>query len=112
MFTRAIVAAVSVTVRQRVQHQFNPVRHTKLIVDAQQGLLDRVFPVTWTRFVFNAANGAYVQSPIAFAYSTDGGATGIVLYGQGSRPTVGPTARCMYFGTVPRAWRHLTASGW
>jgi len=35
---------------------------------------DRVY-VTWTRFVFNAHTGAYVQSPIAFAYSRDGGAT-------------------------------------
>src|SRR5258708_30783747 len=35
---------------------------------------DRVY-VTWTRFIFNAHTGAYVQSPIAFAYSTNGGAT-------------------------------------
>ncbi|MGE5373697.1 MAG: sialidase family protein [Bacteroidota bacterium] len=62
---------------------------------------DRVY-VSWTRFLFNANNGAYTQSPIFFAYSTDGGATfskpqnisGKVLYDQGSRPIVG------YDGTV------------
>ncbi len=62
---------------------------------------DRVY-VSWTRFLFNANNGGYTQSPIFFAYSTDGGATfstpqnisGKVLYDQGSRPIVG------YDGTV------------
>jgi hypothetical protein len=57
---------------------------------------DRVY-VTWTRYLFSAQTGAYVQSPIAFVYSTDGGATfsspklisGNVLYGQGSHPVVG-----------------------
>ena len=33
---------------------------------------DRVY-VSWTRYIFNAHNGSYVQSPISFAYSTDGG---------------------------------------
>jgi hypothetical protein len=62
---------------------------------------DRVY-VSWTRFVFNAHNGNYVQSPIFFASSSDGGTTftapknisGNVLYDQGSRPIVG------YDGTV------------
>src|SRR6266540_6837 len=62
---------------------------------------DRIY-VSWTRFLFNANNGSYVQSPIFFAYSTDGGQTfskpqnisGKVLYDQGSRPIVG------YDGTV------------
>jgi len=62
---------------------------------------DRVY-LSWTRYLFNASNGNYVQSPIFFAYSTDGGATfstpqnisGKVLYDQGSRPIVG------YDGTV------------
>jgi hypothetical protein len=62
---------------------------------------DRVY-VSWTRYIFNANNGSYVQSPIAFVYSTDGGQTfsapqnisGNVLYDQGSRPVVG------YDGTV------------
>ena len=62
---------------------------------------DRVY-VSWTRFLFNPHNGRYVQSPIFFAYSTDGGQTfsaptnisGNVLYDQGSRPIVG------YDGTV------------
>ena len=62
---------------------------------------DRVY-VSWTRYIFNAHNGSYVQSPISFAYSTDGGATfstptnisGNVLYDQGSRPIIG------YDGTV------------
>jgi hypothetical protein len=57
---------------------------------------DRVY-VSWTRFLFNASNGSYRQSPIFFAYSTDSGATfstptnisGNVLYDQGSRPIVG-----------------------
>ncbi|HEU0051710.1 MAG TPA: sialidase family protein, partial [Longimicrobium sp.] len=57
---------------------------------------DRVY-LSWTRFLFNPINGAYVQSPIFFAYSTDGGQSfstpkgisGNVLYDQGSRPIVG-----------------------
>jgi hypothetical protein len=57
---------------------------------------DRVY-VSWTRFLFNPQTGAYVQSPIFFVYSTDGGQTfstpqnisGNVLYDQGSRPVVG-----------------------
>jgi len=65
---------------------------------------DRVY-VTWTRFVFNAQNGNYVQSPIDFAFSTDGGKTfsspqlisGNVLYGQGSRPVVGPDGSLYVF---------------
>ena len=62
---------------------------------------DRVY-VSWTRFLFNAQNGHYVQSPIFFVYSKDGGRTfsdpqsicGNVLYDQGSRVVVG------YDGTV------------
>lgn len=62
---------------------------------------DRVY-VSWTRYIFSAQKGNYVQSPIFFAYSTDGGQTfstpqniaGNVLYDQGSRPIVG------YDGTV------------
>jgi hypothetical protein len=65
---------------------------------------DRVY-VTWTRFIFSATTGAYVQSPIAFAFSTDGGHTfstpqlisGNVLYGQGSRPVVGPDGTLYVF---------------
>jgi len=66
---------------------------------------DRVY-VSWTRFIFNAHDGSFVQAPIFFAYSTDGGATfsdpqnisGNVLYDQGSRPVVG------YDGTVYVFW--------
>ena len=66
---------------------------------------DRVY-VSWTRYVFNANNGNYVQSPIAFVYSTDGGAhfstpqliSGNVLYSQGSRVVVG------YDGAVYVFW--------
>ena len=66
---------------------------------------DRVY-VSWTRFIFNPQNGNYVQSPIFFAYSTDGGATfstpknisGSAHYSQGSRPVVG------YDGTVYVFW--------
>ncbi|HKB93090.1 MAG TPA: sialidase family protein [Gaiellaceae bacterium] len=65
---------------------------------------DRVY-VTWTRFIFNPARGSYVQSPIAFAYSSDGGRTftdpklisGNVLYGQGSRPVVAPNGDLYVF---------------
>ncbi len=57
---------------------------------------DRVY-VSWTRFIFDPITGAYVQSPIFFVFSTDGGHTfsspqnisGNVLYDQGSRPVVG-----------------------
>ena len=65
---------------------------------------DRVY-VTWTRFVFNPVQGSYVQSPIAMAYSSDRGQTfsdpklisGNVLYGQGSRPVVGPDGTVYVF---------------
>jgi hypothetical protein len=65
---------------------------------------DRIY-VTWTRFIFNANNGHYVQSPIAFVSSSDGGATfttpklisGNVLYGQGSHPVVGPDGTLYVF---------------
>jgi hypothetical protein len=65
---------------------------------------DRVY-VTWTRFIFNPQNGAYVQSPIMFASSSDGAKTfstpklivGNVLYGQGSRPVVGPDGTLYVF---------------
>jgi hypothetical protein len=65
---------------------------------------DHVY-VTWTRFLFSAGSGAYVQSPIFFASSADGGATfstpkaisGKVLYGQGSRPVVGPDGSLYVF---------------
>jgi hypothetical protein len=77
-----------------------------LAVDSHTGsaFRDRVY-VSWTRFIFKAHTGAYVQSPIAFAYSTDGGATfsdpqliaGNVLYGQGSHPTVGPDGTVYVF---------------
>jgi hypothetical protein len=70
---------------------------------------DRVY-VSWTRYIFNPNNGAYVQSPIAFVYSTDGGAhfstpqliSGNVLYSQGSRVVVG------YDGTVYIFWEGAT----
>ncbi len=65
---------------------------------------DRVY-VSWTRYIFNAHNGNYVQSPIDFAFSTDGGHTfstpqligGNVLYDQGSRPVVGPDGTVYVF---------------
>jgi hypothetical protein len=77
-----------------------------IAVDSHVGspFQDRIY-VTWTRFVFNAHNGNYVQSPIFFVYSTDGGATfstpkslsGNVLYDQGSRPVVGPDGTLYVF---------------
>ena len=65
---------------------------------------DRIY-VTWTRFLFNASNGSYTQSPIAFVSSSDGGRTftapklisGNVLYSQGSRPVVGPDGALYVF---------------
>ncbi|TQM62952.1 sialidase family protein [Humibacillus xanthopallidus] len=65
---------------------------------------DRVY-LTWTRFLFNPQNGAYVQSPIFFASSSDHGHTfttpksisGTVLYDQGSRPVVGPDGSLYVF---------------
>src|SRR5467141_969804 len=65
---------------------------------------DRVY-VTWTRFIFSAGKGNYVQSPIFFASSSDGGATftaptnisSNVLYDQGSRPVVGPDGSVYVF---------------
>jgi len=65
---------------------------------------DRVY-VTFTRYKFQATTGAYVQSPIFFASSSDGGKTftepksivGNVLYGQGSRPVVGPDGTLYVF---------------
>jgi len=65
---------------------------------------DRVY-VSWTRFVFNPKNGAYIQSPIFFASSSNGGQTftapksisGNVLYDQGSRPVVGPDGSLYVF---------------
>src|SRR3989441_4802328 len=69
--------------------------------------------VSWTRFIFNPHTGGYVQSPIIFAYSTDGGQTfstlqlisGNVLYGQGSHVMVGPD------GTVYVLWDGDTRLG-
>jgi hypothetical protein len=77
-----------------------------IAVDAHQGspFQDRIY-VTWTRFLFSSNNGSYIQSPIAFVSSSDGGATftdpklisGNVLYGQGSRPVVGPDGTLYVF---------------
>jgi hypothetical protein len=65
---------------------------------------DRVY-VTWTRFIFNAHTGDYVQSPIFEAHSSNGGATftapqligAPVIYDQGSRPVVGPDGTVYVF---------------
>jgi hypothetical protein len=72
--------------------------------NASSPFRDRVY-VTWTRFIFNAHTGAYVQSPISEVHSSDGGRTfsspqliaGNVLYGQGSHPTVGPDGTVYVF---------------
>ncbi len=80
-------------------------------VDTHAGspFLDRVY-VSWTRFLFNPHNGRYVQGPIMFAFSSDGGSTfsdpqlivGDVLYDQGSRVVVGAD------GTVYVFWEGST----
>jgi hypothetical protein len=65
---------------------------------------DRIY-ISWTRFLFSPGSGAYIQSPIFFASSSDGGATfttpkaisGNVLYSQGSRPVVGPDGSLYVF---------------
>lgn len=70
---------------------------------------DRVY-VSWTRYIFSAEIGNYVQSPIFFVHSEDGGQTfsepqavsGNVLYSQGSRPIVG------FDGTVYVIWDGAT----
>jgi hypothetical protein len=82
-----------------------------IAVDSHSGspFQDRVY-VTWTRFIFQAGTGAYVQSPIWFVYSTDGGVTfstpknisANAHYSQGSRPVVGPD------GTVYVFWNGST----
>lgn len=72
--------------------------------NASSPFRDRIY-VTWTRFLFNPSNGSYVQSPIMFASSSDGGQTftdpklisGNVLYGQGSHPVVGPDGTLYVF---------------
>src|SRR6266571_744573 len=77
--------------------------------DAGSPFLDRVY-VSWTRFIFNPHNGRYVQGPIMFAFSSDGGSTfsdpqlivGNVLYDQGSRVVVGSD------GTVYVFWEGST----
>jgi hypothetical protein len=66
--------------------------------------------VSWTRFIFNADNGAYVQSPIMFVYSADGGQTfstpqlivSNVIYDQGSHVVVGPdgTVYVFWYGST------------
>ena len=82
-----------------------------IAVDSHSGspFQDRVY-VSWTRFIFQAGTGRYVQSPIFFVYSTDGGATfstpenisGSAHYSQGSHPVVGPD------GTVYVFWNGST----
>jgi hypothetical protein len=77
-----------------------------IAVDSHSGspFQDRIY-VTWTRFIFNAHNGNYVQSPIFFVYSTDGGTTfsaptnisANAHYSQGSRPVVGPDGTLYVF---------------
>lgn len=64
---------------------------------------DRVY-VSYTRFIFTP-QGKYVQSPIFSSYSADNGKTfsapvavsSNVLYGQGSRPVVGPDGTAYIF---------------
>jgi hypothetical protein len=72
--------------------------------NASSPFRDRVY-VSWTRFLFSARTGSYVQSPIFFAWSSDGGRTfsapnqisGNVKYDQGSRPVVGPDGSVYVF---------------
>jgi hypothetical protein len=91
---------------------FNDKPWTAVDTHASSPFHGRVY-VSWTRFIFTAKTGDYVQSPIAFAYSTDGGQTFIssdlispnVLYSQGSHVMVGPD------GTVYVLWDGDTKFG-
>jgi hypothetical protein len=91
---------------------FNDKSWTAVDTHASSPFQGRVY-VSWTRFIFNANNGAYVQSPIIFAFSSDGGQTfsdpqliaGNVLYSQGSHVMVGPD------GTVYVLWDGDTRLG-
>jgi hypothetical protein len=77
-----------------------------IAVDSHSGspFQDRIY-VTWTRFIFSAHTGRYVQSPIWFVYSTDGGTTfsaptnisANAHYSQGSHPVVGPDGTLYVF---------------
>ena len=77
-----------------------------IAVDSHSGspFQDRIY-VTWTRFIFSAQTGRYVQSPIWFVYSTDGGTTfsaptnisANAHYSQGSRPVVAPDGTLYVF---------------
>jgi hypothetical protein len=68
-----------------------------IAADANPGspFRDRVY-VTFTRYIFSAKTGRYVQSPIFEAHSSDGGRTfsspqligAPAIYSQGSRPVV------------------------
>jgi hypothetical protein len=91
---------------------FNDKPWTAVDTHASSPFHGRVY-VSWTRFIFTAKTGDYVQSPIAFAYSSDGGQTFIssdlispnVLYSQGSHVMVGPD------GTVYVFWDGDTKFG-
>jgi len=84
-----------------------------IAVDSHDGsrFRDRVY-VTWTLYSFDAVTGDYVQSPIAFSSSKNGGATfsaprsivGDVLYDQGARVFVGRD------GTVFVVWEGSRAT--
>lgn len=77
-----------------------------IAADANSGspFRDRIY-VTFTRFIFNPADGRYVQSPIMEAHSSDGGrsfsAPQIIgapaIYSQGSRPVVAPDGTVYVF---------------
>lgn len=72
--------------------------------NASSPFRDRVY-VTFTRFLFNPANGNYVQSPIMEVHSRDGGRTfstpqligAPAIYSQGSRPVVAPDGTVYVF---------------
>ena len=75
---------------------FNDKEWIGIDTHASSPFRDRIY-VSWTRFIFNPVDGRYVQSPIMFAFSSDGGNTfsdpqlivSNVLYGQGSHIVVG-----------------------
>src|SRR6266566_1729968 len=85
---------------------------TAIDTHASSPFQGRVY-VSWTRFIFSAKTGAYVQSPITLSFSTDGGHTFStpqlvspnVLYSQGSHVMVGPD------GTVYVLWDGDTRFG-
>jgi hypothetical protein len=91
-----------------------------IAVDSHSGspFQDRIY-VSWTRFIFQAGTGAYVQSPILFTRTMVAQRSARPRIFQLMRTTVraptqssDPMARCTFSGTVRPASRRLTRPTW